>query len=102
MLGVFSKPILIDFKWQDRKVGDWQSKIPPALAGLQLALDVAEFIPGATITLNGQPATVDEHEQLVVCNPCRAGEDVHVRIDTNGTEWWDSPRLFVRNTGYSD
>ena len=102
VLGVFSKPVLLTWSWQGRTQGDWQVRIPPVLAGLQLALDVAEFVPGSTITMNGNPATTDEREQLVICNPCRAGEAVRVQMVTNGTAWWDAPRLIVRDVGYAD
>ncbi len=103
LLGLLSRPVTLDFQWQDRSEGRYRTRVPAVLSGLTLALDVAEYLPGSTIVLDGQPASSsDEREQIVLCSPCRAHAPISLRIATNGKQWWDAPRLIVRDVGWTD
>lgn len=75
-------------------------RVPAALAGLSVDLDVAELLPEARITVNGSVATADAMGRVPVCAPCTADAPLQVVIGPNGARWWDLPRLRVREPGW--
>jgi len=76
--------------------------LPPVLAGLTLTADVAEFVPGATFSLNGSDVTADRDERITLCVPCAAGQALDLTIRVNGDQWWDPPRIRVSEIGWRE
>ncbi|NJD09885.1 MAG: alpha-mannosidase [Gemmatimonadetes bacterium] len=77
-------------------------RVPEALAGLTLTADVAEFVPGGTIALDGAAVTPDAREQATLCAPCAAGQALELLITPGGDQWWDPPRLRVSEPGWRE
>ncbi|HEX6559009.1 MAG TPA: glycoside hydrolase family 38 C-terminal domain-containing protein, partial [Longimicrobiales bacterium] len=102
LLALLSLPVTTEFTWQGRERGEYRTTIPATLAGLRLALDVAEFLPGSNIRVNGQPAAADSLQQVMLCAACRTGAPLRVEIEAKGKTWWDAPRLLVRDSGWRE
>ncbi|HEV7702740.1 MAG TPA: glycoside hydrolase family 38 C-terminal domain-containing protein, partial [Gemmatimonadaceae bacterium] len=75
--------------------------IPPALDGLALDAEVAEFGPGASMRANDLALVPDSLGRARLCTPCRAGARVAISIAPHG-KWWDSPRIRARDLGWSE
>jgi alpha-mannosidase len=77
-------------------------RVPDVLAGLTLTADVAEFVPGASFTLNGSDVSPDARERITLCAPCAAGQALVLLVALGGDQWWDPPRLRVEEVGWRE
>jgi alpha-mannosidase len=73
--------------------------IPPALGGLTMSADVAEFGPPYFVSANGVRLTPDSLSRAMLCAPCSAGSPLAIAIVPHGP-WWDPPRLRVHDPGW--
>ena len=75
--------------------------VPPALGGLTLTADVAEFGPPYAVSANGLRLTPDSLGSATLCEPCSAGSRLAITIVPHGP-WWDPPRLRVHDLGWAE
>ena len=75
--------------------------IPPALGGLALDAEVAEFGPLSTVSANGVVLTPDSLGRATLCAPCRAGASLAIAIVPRD-RWWDVPRIRAHDIGWTE
>ncbi|MEJ2216221.1 MAG: glycoside hydrolase family 38 C-terminal domain-containing protein [Gemmatimonadota bacterium] len=76
------------------------AKVPPALDGLTLELDAAEYGPGARLLVNGVAHQRDTMGRITLCTPCRVGARLDIVVQPGDSLWWDPPRIIVRDAGW--
>ncbi len=80
----------------------FDAQVPDALAGLSLMMDIAEFGPRTTVRVNGTQANANELGQVTLCSPCAAKAPLAVTVALTGSQWWDLPRLRVKEFGWAE
>ncbi|NJD20822.1 MAG: alpha-mannosidase, partial [Gemmatimonadetes bacterium] len=78
----------------------FRTRVPAALDGLGLEMDVAEQPTGTRVTVDGKPAAEDARGRVTLCAPCSAGDSLAVSGAPAGERWWDPPRLMIRDAGW--
>ncbi|MEJ2679376.1 MAG: hypothetical protein P8174_09930, partial [Gemmatimonadota bacterium] len=76
------------------------SRVPPALDGLTLELDAAEYGPDAKLFMNGDALERDGMGRITLCAPCRAGTRLDIVVQPGDSVWWDPPRMIMRDAGW--
>ncbi len=76
--------------------------VPPALDGLTLELEAAEYGADASFVVNDRGVARDSLGRLPLCSRCAAGDGLDVVIRPGREVWWDPPRLRVRDAGWRE
>jgi alpha-mannosidase len=80
----------------------FDARVPDVLAGLSLMMDIAEFGPRTSVRVNGTPLAANAVGQVTLCSPCTLNAPLAVTIGLTGAQWWDLPRLRVKEFGWAE